>query len=124
MRSLAEWTRAPPGGRGERGGAAGCALSAARGPESEFRAPGGEQRGAAMLRARPPAGDLPRAGEVLTGVMSLGVGLAEGGAGGAPGELEAPRSEAGTNLGEKAARSPQCPSPRREHAAFLFRGGS
>lgn len=63
-----------------------------------------------MLRARPPAGDLPRAGEVLTGVMSLGVGLAEGGVGGgAWGALEAPRSEAETNLGEKAAPVPQSP---------------
>lgn len=61
---------APPGGRGE---GVGPRALAARSPRSESSSPGCERCGAGMLRAGPPTGDLPRAGEVHTGVISLGL---------------------------------------------------
>lgn len=56
----------------------GCRVRAAGCPRSETSAPGSEERGAVMLRAGAPTGDLPRAGEVHTGVKSLGLRVRRG----------------------------------------------
>lgn len=56
----------------------GCRVRAAGCPRSETSAPGSEERGVVMFRAGAQTGDLSRAGEVHTGVKSLGSRVSRG----------------------------------------------
>lgn len=88
----------------------GLGQRAARGPRSETGARSGEPRGAGMLRTGAPTGDLPRAGEVHTGVMSLEHRWRDGGTGG-PWKRHRVNSE--TRKREETACSSRGAHPKR-----------